>query len=184
MTVKIYAVSIASSLVVLISGCASEQVKETSAAPSASAPTAAPATPRSESRPGTAAVTPSRPMGNPLHDPNSILAKRSVYYDFDRYDVKSEFQPMVEAHAAYLRSHGSAVLRIEGNADERGSREYNLALGQRRADSVKAKLKLLGVNESQIETVSWGKEKPKAKGHDESAWSQNRRSDIVYTSTK
>jgi peptidoglycan-associated lipoprotein len=112
---------------------------------------------------------------------NAPSAKRSVYYDYDRAIIKDEFKSVIESHGGYLASHSGATVTIEGNCDERGSREYNLALGQRRADSVKAKLKLLGVSEGQVETVSWGREKPKAKGHDEAAWAQNRRSDIVYT---
>jgi peptidoglycan-associated lipoprotein len=94
--------------------------------------------------------------------------------------VKPEFQPMLKAHAGYLSEHPGASIVIEGNADERGSREYNLALGQRRADGVGKMLVLLGSSAKQIETISFGEEKPKAAGHDESSWSQNRRSDIVY----
>jgi peptidoglycan-associated lipoprotein len=111
----------------------------------------------------------------------SPSSARSIYYDFDKSIVKDQFRPVVESHGGYLAGHSGAKVVIEGNCDERGSREYNLALGQRRADSVKAKLKLIGVTEAQIETVSWGKEKPKAQGHDEAAWAENRRSDIVYS---
>jgi peptidoglycan-associated lipoprotein len=103
-----------------------------------------------------------------------------VFYDYDSYTVKAEYQPMLEAHAAFLASHPQAQLEIEGNCDERGSREYNLALGQRRADSVKRALTLLGVPAKQIETVSFGSEKPKAMGHDDDAWAENRRSDLAY----
>jgi len=109
-----------------------------------------------------------------------VPAQRSVYYDLDRYDIKPEFRPAVEAHARYLRENADARVTIEGNGDERGSREYNLALGQRRADSVKRAMTLLGVPPKQIETVSFGSEKPKALGHDDEAWGENRRSDIVY----
>ena len=115
-----------------------------------------------------------------LKEPGSPLSKRSVYYDFDAFNIKVEFQPMVEAHAKFLLEHKDFKVRIEGNCDERGSREYNLALGQRRADSVKRAMTLLGVPAKQIETVSFGSEKPKALGHDEEAWAENRRSDIVY----
>jgi len=108
------------------------------------------------------------------------LSKRSVYYDFDRYDVDNEYRKVVEAHARYLREHSGAQVAVQGNADERGSREYNLALGQRRSEGVKKMLTLLGVAERQIETTSFGEEKPRALGHDEASWSQNRRSDIVY----
>ena len=121
-----------------------------------------------------------KPKGSLLTDPNSILSKRSIYYDFDKFDVKPEYRPMVEAHAQYLRDNPSAKMLIQGNADERGSREYNLALGQRRSDGVKKMLQLLGAKEAQVEAVSLGEEKPRAEGHDEQAWAQNRRSDILY----
>jgi len=115
-----------------------------------------------------------------LKDPGSALSKRSIYYDFDAYNIREEFQAVVEAHGKFLLEHKDYKVRIEGNCDERGSREYNLALGQRRADSVKRAMTLLGVPGKQIETVSFGSEKPKAPGHDEEAWAENRRSDIVY----
>ncbi len=122
-----------------------------------------------------------KPKGNLLTDPNSILSKRSIYYDFDKFDVKEEYRPMVEAHAKYLRDNPGTKMLIQGNADERGSREYNVALGQRRSDGVKKMLLLLGAKEAQIESVSLGEEKPKSEGHDEAAWAQNRRSDMLYT---
>ena len=117
---------------------------------------------------------------SPLKDPNNILSKRSIYYDFDKYDVKDEYKPLIEAHAKYLREHPDAKMLIQGNTDERGSREYNVALGQRRADGVKRMLVLLGAREDQIEAVSLGEEKPKALGHDEEAYAQNRRVDMLY----
>jgi len=117
---------------------------------------------------------------SPLKDPNNILSKRSIYYDFDKYDVKDEYKPIIEAHAKYLREHPEAKMLIQGNTDERGSREYNVALGQRRADGVKNMLKLLGVRDDQVEAVSLGEEKPKALGHDEAAYAQNRRCDMLY----
>lgn len=110
----------------------------------------------------------------------AIPADRSVYYDLDRSEIKPEARSVIEAHAQYLRDHPEAKIRIEGNADERGSAEYNLALGQRRAEGVTAALKLLGVPQGRIEAVSLGKEKPKKTGHDEASWAENRRSDIVY----
>jgi len=108
------------------------------------------------------------------------LSKRSIYYDFDAYNIKEEYAHLVEAHGKFLLEHKDMKVRIEGNCDERGSREYNLALGQRRADSVKKAMTLLGVPAKQIQTVSFGAEKPKSPGHDEEAWAENRRSDIVY----
>jgi peptidoglycan-associated lipoprotein len=109
-----------------------------------------------------------------------MLANRSVYYDFDKYDLKPESRALIEAHARYLRENPNVKVRIEGNADERGSTEYNLALGQQRSGGVQKVMSLLGVPEGRIEAVSFGKEKPKAAGHDEASWSENRRSDIVY----
>jgi peptidoglycan-associated lipoprotein len=125
-------------------------------------------------------ATPTTRTIDELDDPKSVLAKREVYFDFDRFDVKLEFIPLVEAHGRYLATHRERKIVIEGNADERGSREYNLALGQKRADAVKSRLILLGASEVQIETISFGEERPRATGHDEAAWAENRRADIVY----
>lgn len=119
---------------------------------------------------------------NPLNDPSSILSKRTIYYDFDSYLIKREYQPQVQAHSGYLVDHPQARITVQGNADERGSREYNLALGQKRAEAVKRAMILLGVKPERIETVSFGEEKPAAPGHDETAWSLNRRSDLIYPS--
>ncbi|MBS0338592.1 MAG: peptidoglycan-associated lipoprotein Pal [Proteobacteria bacterium] len=115
-----------------------------------------------------------------LKDPKSILSKRSVYFDLDSFTIKDEFKPLVEAHAKYLRENATAKVLIQGNTDERGSREYNLALGQKRADAMKKMLILLGAKEDQVESVSLGEEKPKALGSTEEAYSENRRDDILY----
>jgi peptidoglycan-associated lipoprotein len=115
-----------------------------------------------------------------LKDAGSDLAKRSIYYDFDSYSIKEEYVPVVDAHAKLLMQHSDLKIAVQGNCDDRGSREYNLALGQRRADSVKRAMVLLGVGDKQIETVSFGAEKPVAFGQDEESWAKNRRSDIVY----
>ena len=117
---------------------------------------------------------------DPLNDPNSPLAKRSIYFDFDQYSVKPEYQSLLQAHADYLRSHPARHVLIQGNTDERGTSEYNLALGERRSQAVMSALETLGVQASQLEAVSLGKEKPVALGHDEDAWAQNRRADLVY----
>ncbi|MDR2173048.1 MAG: peptidoglycan-associated lipoprotein Pal [Burkholderiales bacterium] len=118
--------------------------------------------------------------GNELKDPANILSRRSVFFEFDSYVVEDQYRALVEAHARYLVSHPAARMVLQGHADERGTHEYNLALGQRRADAVKRMMMLLGARESQIETVSFGKEKPRNPGHDETAWAENRRTDIVY----
>jgi peptidoglycan-associated lipoprotein len=117
---------------------------------------------------------------SPLKDPGSILSKRSVYFEFDRYDIKDEYRPLVEAHAKYLRDNPGAKMLIQGNADERGSREYNVGLGQRRSDAVKKMLLLLGAKEAQIESVSLGEEKPVCAEHAEDCWWKNRRGDMLY----
>jgi peptidoglycan-associated lipoprotein len=109
-----------------------------------------------------------------------VLAQRSIFYDLDQYDIKDQYKPLVEAHAKYLRDNPGRKMLIQGNTDERGSREYNISLGQKRSEGVKKMLQLLGVREDQVESVSLGEEKPRAEGHDEAAWSQNRRSDILY----
>ena len=117
---------------------------------------------------------------NPLTDPNNILSQRSVYFDFNQYSVSDVYHAMLEAQAAYLVAHSNAKVTLQGNTDDRGSSEYNLALGQRRADAVRKELSLLSVPENQMEAISFGKEKPHATGDDEAAWKQNRRTDIVY----
>jgi peptidoglycan-associated lipoprotein len=119
--------------------------------------------------------------GDPLKDPNSPLYKHSVFFDFDSNAVKDEYRGTITAHSRYLTGDRKDTrIRIEGNCDERGSREYNLALGQRRAEAVKKVMTVLGVQDGRIETISYGEEKPAAMGHDESSWAQNRRADIKY----
>jgi peptidoglycan-associated lipoprotein len=117
---------------------------------------------------------------DPLSDPSSILAKRSIYFDLDSYVVKDEYKSVIDAHGKYLASRPDRKVLIQGNTDERGGSEYNLALGQKRADAVRRALSLRGVPESQMEAVSFGKEKPKAMGSNEEAWKENRRADIAY----
>lgn len=117
---------------------------------------------------------------DPLNDPKGALARRSIYFDFDSVEIKPEYQATIEAHAKFLRENRQRRIVLEGNADERGSREYNLALGQKRAEAVRRALALLGVNDNQLEAVSLGEEKPRALGHDEAAWAENRRADIRY----
>ena len=117
---------------------------------------------------------------DPLNDPANILSKRSVYFDFDSFSIKDEFKSVVEAHGKFLAGNPERKVIIQGNTDERGGSEYNLALGQKRAEAVRRALSLAGARDSQMEAVSFGKEKPKATGSTEEAWAQNRRADIVY----
>ena len=112
--------------------------------------------------------------------PSGLLAKRSIYYPIDMDAVPEQDKRTVQAHAKYLAEHQNRLVRLEGHADERGSSEYNLALGQRRADGVKKVLLVGGAKEGQIESVSYGEEKPMSTAHNEAAWSQNRRTDLNY----
>ncbi|WP_128113111.1 peptidoglycan-associated lipoprotein Pal [Polynucleobacter necessarius] len=116
----------------------------------------------------------------PWNDPSSPLFEKSVYFGFDEYTVQTKYQKMLSAHAGYLKANPKQKIIIQGNTDERGTAEYNLALGQRRSDAVRKSLNLMGVSDDQIEAVSFGKEKPKAEGDNEAAWAENRRADIVY----
>jgi peptidoglycan-associated lipoprotein len=109
-----------------------------------------------------------------------VLAKRTVYFDFDSSEVRGEGTDIVAAHAKYLASNGGMKVRLEGHTDERGSREYNIGLGERRAQAVRRALLLQGAAESQVSTVSYGEERPAAAGSDEAAWAKNRRVEIVY----
>ena len=117
---------------------------------------------------------------DPLNDPKGVLANRSIYFDYDSYVVRDDGQPIVQNHAGYLTKNKERKILIQGNTDERGGTEYNLALGQKRAEAVRKSMAALGVAESQMEAVSLGEEKPKATGSTEAAWSENRRADIVY----
>lgn len=115
-----------------------------------------------------------------LTDPNNILSQRSVYFDYDSYSVKSEFAQLMQAHAAFLNQHPEMRMMIQGNTDERGSPEYNLALGQKRAEAVRQALVALGANGAQIEAVSLGEEKPRCYESYESCYAENRRGDMLY----
>jgi peptidoglycan-associated lipoprotein len=116
----------------------------------------------------------------PWNDPKSPLFEKSIYFGFDEYTVQTKYQKMLSAHASYLKANPKQKIIIQGNTDDRGTAEYNLALGQRRSDAVRKSLNLMGVSDDQMEAVSFGKEKPKAEGDTEAAWAENRRADIVY----
>ena len=118
--------------------------------------------------------------GDPRKDPASPLATREIFFDYDSYVVKEEYRPMLEAHAAYLMSHRDARLILQGHADQRGSREYNLALAQKRAEAVRKALAVMGVSDGQMEAVSFGEEKLRNEGLTEDAHAENRRVDVVY----
>ena len=135
----------------------------------------------------TSSLDPSDEAGNSVTDPKSklnepdgLLAQRSIYYMFDSFEIQPEYKPILEAHSKFLVDNPSFRVRIEGNCDDRGSREYNLALGQSRAEQIRKSMLLLGVSVEQIEVVSFGAERPVAYGFDEGSRAKNRRSDLVY----
>ena len=152
-------------------------------------PTAGTQVPSSSSAtPGEGASTSGRALdgdaaargANGLAGATGPLAKRIIYFDFDKSEIKPEFADVVAAHARNLSSHPNVHVKLEGNTDERGTREYNIGLGERRAQAVRRALMLQGVAESQLTTVSFGAERPAVEGDDEAAWAQNRRVELVY----
>ena len=166
-------------MIVLLSACGSKVTKEESKAP-VEDQSSAPAVPVTTPLGGADAAGKAGPLDPRLKDPNNILSKRTIYFDYDSYVIKEEFKPLVQAHAKYLSENKDARVTLQGNADERGSREYNLSLGQKRAESAKKAVQVLGVQEIQIESVSFGEEKPACTEANEACWAQNRRADIVY----
>lgn len=126
------------------------------------------------------AVTPVQTAPRPNDTMGPASVGRIVYFDYDSDAIKPEFQTLIESHARFLKTNGSRKVVVEGHTDERGGREYNLALGQRRAEAVRRSLGLLGIGDNQVEAVSFGKEKPAVAGSDEAAWAQNRRAEIAY----
>ena len=165
----------------LFAGCSSTPMPPADAAP---APPAVAAAPAAAPTPAPSIASESKVTAVMLPaqlDPKSLISTgRSVYFDYDVFSVKAEYTPLIERHGKYLSSNSALSIKIEGNADERGSAEYNLALGQKRAEAVLAALKIYGVKTAQMEAVSWGEEKPKATASNEAAWAENRRVDLVY----
>ncbi len=159
-----------------LSACSSVPVNDTASASTASQ---SPSKPLASSS-GQQAVSTVAGVKTPATDGRSQANQRSVYFDFDDYAVKSEFAQVVAENGKVIAANPKLMVQIAGNADERGGAEYNLALGQKRAEALARALKIYGVKDAQVEAISWGKEKPKATGHDETAWAQNRRADIDY----
>jgi len=172
--------------VALLFGCSSDPIAEDGK------PAVEDRTPQPVPPPGTQGTPPAQPRVvpppgpsrgvplDPLKDPSNVLSKRSIFYEYDSDVIKEEYRPMLQAHAKYLSANRTARMLIQGNTDERGSREYNLALGQRRAEAARRMLVLLGAPEDRIEAVSLGEEKPRASGSSEADYAQNRRSDLLY----
>jgi peptidoglycan-associated lipoprotein len=176
----------------LVAGCSTTPTAQstTPAADTAAkpAPVVASPAPAVMAAPATVTAKPAAPAAptaraaTPRHlDGTSDVYTRSIYFDFDQFVIRPEFVKLLKAHADYLGKDKTLKIQIQGNADERGSREYNLALGQKRADAIQRALKASGVDGSRIETISFGEEKPKAKGSDEASWAENRRGDILYS---
>jgi peptidoglycan-associated lipoprotein len=162
-------------LAALLAACARETVEEPTTPEPPPEPEAAP-------EPETERLDP-RDYTDPrnLDNADSLLSERVIYFEFDRSNVRSQFRPIIEAHAAYLRANASARVILEGHADERGSREYNLGLGERRGESVADVLRANRVSSDQIEVVSYGEERPVCRESNEECWQRNRRVEIVYT---
>ncbi len=167
-------------LAALLAACSSTAVKDKPAAPVEDASKASQAAPAADDGASTNGASQNGYDMSALKDPKNILSKRSVYFDFDKDEVKAEFRPLVEAHAKFLQANPKAKVMIQGNADSRGSREYNLALGQRRSVAVKKAMNVVGAQDKQIETVSYGEEKATQTCKDDGCWSHDRRADIVY----
>ncbi|MEO8443217.1 MAG: peptidoglycan-associated lipoprotein Pal [Betaproteobacteria bacterium] len=173
----------------VFAGCSSTETQKsaevTEGKPSAPIPTeTAKPPPKTVTKPLTPPDTRGGDPLDPLNPKSMLNQQRSVFFDYDSFVIKDEYKPMVTAHARFLTANPKQKITIAGNTDERGSREYNIALGQKRADSVRQMMVLLGVKEDQIETVSFGQEKPRNPGHDEAAYTENRRSDIRYAGDK
>lgn len=178
-----FAFSAALTASILLGACSSTPVATPVASKEAApANTSAAATTTAAKSANTGAVTAQTPVAAHLDPQNVLYKERSVFFDFDQSLVKPEGASLLELHGKYLASHPAVSIKIEGNTDEQGGIEYNLALGQKRADAVAKTLKIYGVKDSQMEAVSLGEEKPKAAGHDEAARAQNRRADLVYPS--
>jgi peptidoglycan-associated lipoprotein len=179
--------TLSASGLLLAAGCQTTPEDQTAAGVEERKPGAAPGKPGAQARPverpKIAAVDITAGRKDPasaLKDPGNILSKRTIYFDYDKYDVKDEYRSLIEAHARYLRENPNVKMLIQGNADERGSREYNVALGQKRSDNVKKMLILLGARDAQLESVSLGEEKPACAEHNEDCWAKNRRGEMLY----
>jgi peptidoglycan-associated lipoprotein len=164
----------------LFVGCSSHKPKPTTASTGSSVPADQSQTNGADTS-GAYGSAVANGSGAGVEGPQSgQLKNRVIYFDFDNSEIKPEYTTVIAAHAKYLASNASIRVRLEGNTDERGSREYNIGLGERRAQAVRRALMLQGVAESQITTVSYGEERPAVTGHSEEAWSKNRRAEIVY----
>ena len=165
--------------VLTLAACSTTKLAET-ADVTGKAVAAAPASPAPAPAPAPAKSAVAAVVADHLNPSSLISKERSVYFDFDQFVIKANDGPLIERQGKYLASKQNLAIRVEGNADERGGREYNLALGQKRAETVRRALTLLGVSDAQLEAVSFGKEKPADSGSDDAAYAKNRRVEIKY----
>ncbi len=173
-------IRIASACAVITLLAACNTTAPTSPPTPAAAPPAQPAAPANAGGAAAPAAAVVAPIPAHLDPRNPIAAERSVFFDYDDFSVKREYFPLIERHGRYLAANPSLRIKIEGNADQRGSVEYNLALGQKRAQAVLSALRLQGARDAQMEATSWGEERPRNTAEDEAAWAENRRADVVY----
>lgn len=171
--------AIVPAMILVLVGCGTDEVKPETAAPTSTmeAPAEEPA--MADTAPATMTEAVPEPM-DPLTDPNNLLSQRVVYFDFDSSTIPDDARALIMAHATYLSQNSGVTITLEGHADERGTREYNIALGERRADAVRRMLIVNGVAENQLNIVSYGEERPAQLGHSESAWAANRRVVFAY----
>lgn len=166
---------------IFLGACSSAPVASPAPTPvKESTPVVKTAPPAGVAKPAMSAPVPATPIAPYLDPASSLYTQRSVYFDFDQSLIKPESAALLKLHGQYLASHPSVAIKIEGNTDEQGGAEYNLALGQRRAQAVVTTLKIYGVKDTQMEAISFGKEKPKATGHDDASRAKNRRADLAY----
>ena len=167
-------------LTILLLGCSKDQVKEEEPVEVTDLNADSAATSNEDGAQTYGAEDESSSEFNQLDDPQSPLSVRIIYFEYDSSEIRSDYRSTIEAHALYLQQNPNTSIILEGHADERGSREYNLALGERRAKTVKQQMLLLGANSNQIRLVSYGEERPASDGHDDASWQQNRRVEILY----
>ena len=167
-------------LTILLLGCSKDQVKEEEPVEVTDLNADSAATSNEDGAQTYGTEDESSSAFNQLDDPQSPLSVRIIYFEYDSSEIRSDYRSTIEAHALYLQQNPNTSIILEGHADERGSREYNLALGERRAKTVKQQMLLLGANSNQIRLVSYGEERPASDGHDDASWQQNRRVEILY----
>jgi peptidoglycan-associated lipoprotein len=170
---KAFASVLAAVLALGLAGCASQAEKPALAEAPATRPTGSYGS-------GTAGAQPESYADRPWDDPSSPLYRKVIYFDYDSSEIRSEFVPLLQTHAGYLANHPGTRVTLEGHTDERGTREYNLALGDERAQTVQRFMLAEGVRSDQLTTLSFGEEKPVALEHGDTAWSQNRRVELAY----